>query len=160
MEPWTDNQVLVRLEQLFEINEDAKYSKPRRISLRDLFAPFLITEAVEMTLNANQVKRSADEKRMRWTPEVDPYANYTNVLTQLDTDDLGKLPSDPKPMYQMSYFTEPNAATSSSGGDPFFITMYPMDIKTFLVRVIERQNCTYSGLNLPRRGGKLRIPNC
>lgn len=89
LEPWTDEQILIRLEQLFEINEDAKYSKPRRISLRDLFTPFIITEAVEMTLNANQVKRHAEEKRLRWVPEVDPYANYTNVLTQLDAEDLG-----------------------------------------------------------------------
>lgn len=89
LEPWTDGRILVRLEHLFEINEDPKYSKPRRISLRDLFAPFIVVNVEEMTLSANQWKRPAEERRLKWTPEVNPYANYTNVLTQLDTDDLG-----------------------------------------------------------------------
>lgn len=91
LEPWPDNRVLVRLEHLFEVNEDAKYSRPRRISLRDLFAPFVVIEAEEMTLSANQPKLRAEEFRMRWVPEVDPYANYTNVLTQIDSEDLGRV---------------------------------------------------------------------
>ena len=90
LEPWTDNRLLLRLEHIFEVNEDPKYSRPRRVALRDLFAPFIIEEATEMTLTANQDKRSAEARRLRWFPEVDPYANYSNVLTQLDPDD-GKL---------------------------------------------------------------------
>lgn len=90
LEPWSDGRVLVRLEHLFEVNEDAKYSKPRRVSLRDLFAPFVVVDAQEMTLAANQPRRRAEEFRMRWQPELDPYANYTNVLTQIDSEDLGR----------------------------------------------------------------------
>ena len=89
LEPFPNNRILIRFEHLFEVNEDAKFSKPRRISLRNLFAPFIVVEASEMTLSANQLKSVAEESRLRWMPEVNPYANYTNALTQIDSEDLG-----------------------------------------------------------------------
>ena len=71
------------------MNEDPKYSRPRRVSLRDLFTPFVVTESVEMTLSANAERRVSEATKFRWFPSVDPYANYSNVLTQLDSEDLG-----------------------------------------------------------------------
>lgn len=83
------NHTLIRLEHIFEVNEDPKYSRPRRVSLRDLFTPFVVTEATEMTLSGTTERRVAEATRFRWFPNVDPYANYSNVLTQLDSEDLG-----------------------------------------------------------------------
>lgn len=42
-----------------------------------------------MTLSATAEKRVAEATRFRWFPNIDPYANYSNVLTQLDSEDLG-----------------------------------------------------------------------
>lgn len=43
-----------------------------------------------MTLSATAERRASEATRYRWFPNVDPYANYSNVLTQLDSEDLGK----------------------------------------------------------------------
>lgn len=53
-----------------------------------------------------------------------------------------------------------NTHSPSTASNPFYVTLYPMDIKTYLLRVEERKDCPYSGFNMPRRGGKLRMPNC
>lgn len=90
VEPWDDDRILLRLEHFFEVNEDPKYSRPRRVALRDLFTPFRITEVVEMNLSGIEEKRFSESKRLRWTPRFDPYANYTNVLNQPDSEDYGK----------------------------------------------------------------------
>ncbi|RWS28463.1 lysosomal alpha-mannosidase-like protein [Leptotrombidium deliense] len=88
LEPLEENRVLLRLEHFFEINEDLKYSRPRRVSLRDLFTPFRITEAYEMNLSANEEKKYSDYKRFKFVEQFDPYLNYTNVLDEIDNEDL------------------------------------------------------------------------
>lgn len=144
LEPWEDGRILLRLEHIFEVNEDSKYSRPRRISLRDLFTTFVITSVQEMTLSATQPKETAESLRMKFTPEIDPYANYTNVLTQIDSEDL-----------------ETGSSLSDDSNNSFTIVMYPMEIRTFLVTYVERENCVYTGSSIRGNNrGRLRTPNC
>ena len=147
LQPWDDNRILLRLEHIFEVNEDSKYSRPRRLSLRDLFTTFIIVDAVEMTLDASREKRLAETTRLKFHPEVDPYANYTNVLTQVDNEDLADSTSD---------------GGESPATPSFTIVMYPMEIRTFLVKYVERTNCVYTTSGLSGRGARnrLRTPNC
>lgn len=84
LERWDDNRALIRLEHIFEINEDPKYSRPRRVSLRDLFSPKRVVSAVEMTLNALEEKKAFVERQLRWKLKSDPYSNYTNKLPSID----------------------------------------------------------------------------
>lgn len=83
-ERWDDNKLLIRLEHFFEVNEDMKYSRPRRVSLRDLFEPLRITSAQEVALNVVQDRRATEKRRLRFVSRFDPYFNYTNLLSQID----------------------------------------------------------------------------
>lgn len=149
------------------MNEDPKYSRPRRVSLRDLFAPFVVSEANEMTLSATTEKRVAEATRFRWFPNIDPYANYSNVLTQLDSEDLGMLFYNFQTCDLTFLFAE---SDNSNGENPLYVTLFPMEIRTFLVRTRERTNCTYTGSNMFNPGSSpnstgnrnnwRRTPNC
>ncbi|RWS16012.1 lysosomal alpha-mannosidase-like protein, partial [Dinothrombium tinctorium] len=134
LEPWDDNRVLLRLEHFFEINEDPKYSRPRRVALRDLFTPFRIVEVIEMNLSANTEKKYLEYRRLQWQPQYDPYANYTNVLDQVDIEDL-------------ELVTNTTSSNSDISGPSFVITIHPMEIRTFLVRTDARENCKPNILN-------------
>lgn len=61
----------------------------------------------------------------------------------------------------------------SDGGqneNPLYVTLFPMEIRTFLVRTRERTNCTYTGSNIfvptgsngpnGNRNNWRRTPNC
>nr|KAG5707591.1 hypothetical protein BaRGS_001139 [Batillaria attramentaria]KAG5714610.1 hypothetical protein BaRGS_000098 [Batillaria attramentaria] len=62
--PTTEQPFLLRLEHFYEKGEDAKLSQPVTISLQELFTPFTITEATELTLGANLAL--SDLKRLNW----------------------------------------------------------------------------------------------
>lgn len=141
LEPWSGNKLLIRLEHIFEVNEDSKYSHPRRLNLTDLFTPFVIVSIEETTLNVVQDKLKSESKRLKFFPEVNPYANYTNVLTELDSDDL------------------PHVTPNDSAKGSTVITIYPMEIRTFLVTFVERSNCLFNGPELARNP-RIRTPNC
>ena len=69
------------------MDEDPKYSRPRRVSLRDLFAPFIVTEAVEMTLSVASERQVSDATRFQWLSDGDHSHNSTMDIDQ--EDDLG-----------------------------------------------------------------------
>ncbi|XP_057661695.1 lysosomal alpha-mannosidase-like isoform X1 [Diorhabda carinulata] len=54
LEPWKADTFLLRLEHVIEIHEDAKLSLPVTVDLKDLFAPFEISNLQETTLGGNQ----------------------------------------------------------------------------------------------------------
>ncbi|XP_050302527.1 lysosomal alpha-mannosidase-like isoform X2 [Anthonomus grandis grandis] len=55
LEPWTtDNTYLIRLEHVFEKNEDPILSSPVTVNLTDLFSTFLVKSIKETTLGGNQ----------------------------------------------------------------------------------------------------------
>lgn len=87
-EPWDDNQILLRLEHFYEINEDSEYSTPTDVSLRNLFTTFRIIEVREMTLSAAQDLNQSKRKRMVWNPEFDPYANYKSAYERIGNSGL------------------------------------------------------------------------
>jgi hypothetical protein len=53
LEPWK-NSYLLRLEHVFEKNEDENLSKSVTVDLSDLFTLFNVTDVSEMSLGANQ----------------------------------------------------------------------------------------------------------
>lgn len=81
LEQWTDpSQVLVRLEHLFEIDEDEELSQAVTVDLQDLFGSSEIASVEELTLGANQLKSSL--KRMQWPTE----SKRTNKQPKLSLD--------------------------------------------------------------------------
>ncbi|XP_058064992.1 lysosomal alpha-mannosidase-like, partial [Anopheles bellator] len=59
LEPWTDDEVLVRFEHIFETNEDPSYSQPVEFDIQDWFEHYQITDIKETTLAGNQLKSAS-----------------------------------------------------------------------------------------------------
>ncbi|PSN50204.1 Lysosomal alpha-mannosidase [Blattella germanica] len=64
LEPWKENELLLRLEHIMEKDEDPELSKPVNVNLQDLFNTFTITEIHETNLAGNQWKEDMD--RLIW----------------------------------------------------------------------------------------------
>ena len=145
LEPWDQGRVLMRLEHIFEVNEDSKYSRPRVVDVRNLFTTMSVTDVQEMALAGNRLKAEVDRTRLKWFPDFDPYANYSNVLTQIDRDD------DPEPE---------SSSSRAADSERFSFTLYPMEIRTLLLTIVPRTDCEFSGNSNDRRSSRLRTPNC
>ncbi|XP_049803878.1 lysosomal alpha-mannosidase-like [Schistocerca nitens] len=65
LEPWKNNTVLLRLEHIFEKNEDLVLSDAAVVNLEELFTPFVVKSIRETTLAANQWLGEYD--RLNWT---------------------------------------------------------------------------------------------
>ena len=90
LEPWDNNYVLIRLEHFYEINEDSEFSTSTDVSLRNLFTTFRIISVKEMTLSANQLLSESERKRMVWSADFDPYANYKSAYDRIDNSGIIK----------------------------------------------------------------------
>ena len=57
LEPWRENQILLRLEHQFDVDEDPKLSLPVKINIKKLFnpntVPFTVKKIIEVALGAN-----------------------------------------------------------------------------------------------------------
>ena len=60
LEEWKNDSILLRLEHFFQKNEDINLSKPVTVNLKNLFKQFIIENAVEMTLGANEKLSQAE----------------------------------------------------------------------------------------------------
>lgn len=107
-EPFDQENVLVRLEHFFEINEDQQYSKSRKINLEDLFVGYEILSYKEMALNVVSEKYVAESTRMKFETTFNPYANFNNIF--VSSEDNETLP-------------------------PNTVLLKPMEIRTFLIRL-------------------------
>ncbi|XP_057661508.1 lysosomal alpha-mannosidase-like [Diorhabda carinulata] len=52
-EPWKDDTFLLRIEHIFEKDEDEELSKPATLQLKSLFSPYVISSIQELNLGAN-----------------------------------------------------------------------------------------------------------
>ena len=64
LEKWTQNEILVRFEHFFEIQDKNELSKATEIDFKDLFKHFDIKSIREMTLSANQLL--SETNRLKW----------------------------------------------------------------------------------------------
>lgn len=121
LESWDSDNVLIRLEHIFEINEDADYSRPVQLSLRRMFRNFKVIKVREMTLDGVQDVEVARTNRLRFQTSTNPYKNYT--------DELGDF-------VNMDYLSNLIEGAQSSGEDLFIVELRPMEIRTFLVQIV------------------------
>lgn len=119
LESWDQDNVLIRLEHIFEINEDADYSRPVQVSLRRMFKNFRIVKVREMTLDALQDVELARTNRLRFQTSTNPYKNYTDELGDFINTDY------------VSHLIEGSQTTD----DLFIVELRPMEIRTFLVQI-------------------------
>ncbi|GBN36329.1 Lysosomal alpha-mannosidase [Araneus ventricosus] len=64
LEPWKRGTILIRLEHIYEFDEDDTLSRPVDVSLKGLFKEFNVVSIEETTLSANQYLEEA--KRLCW----------------------------------------------------------------------------------------------
>ncbi|XP_003426403.2 lysosomal alpha-mannosidase isoform X2 [Nasonia vitripennis] len=107
LEPWKDGEVLLRLEHLFEEGESPKYSVPAQVDLKEVFSGFTVQSVQETILGANQWME--DLQRLKWQPET----NKVGDSEDSSSDDSSLL----------------------SGVDSTSITIRPMEIRTFVVKL-------------------------
>lgn len=119
LESWDPENVLIRLEHIFEINEDADYSRPVQVSLRRMFKNFRVIKVREMTLDGLQDVEVARVNRLRFQTSTNPYKNYTDELGDFVNIDY------------VSHLIE----SAPVGEDLFIVELRPMDIRTFLVQI-------------------------
>ena len=80
-EPWGGDDILIRLEHIFENHPDASQSKPVVVNLKSLFYNFDILEGRETTLGGN--KWLSDCKRFNWKAEGRDSVNDRTVNDRL-----------------------------------------------------------------------------
>lgn len=120
LESWDQDNVLIRLEHIFEINEDADYSRPVQLSLRRLFRNFVIIKVREMTLDGLQDIEPTRANRLRFQTSTNPYKNYT--------DELGEF-------VNMDYVSHLIDGSQGNAEDLFIVELRPMEIRTFMVQI-------------------------
>ena len=64
LENWRPNQVLIRLEHMYEKSDNSPLSKPVEVNLENLLKNIKILDSVETTLTANQLL--SESKRLKW----------------------------------------------------------------------------------------------
>ncbi|XP_050392996.2 lysosomal alpha-mannosidase [Patella vulgata] len=111
--PSQSQPYLLRLEHMYETDEDATLSKPVNVSLQDLFTTFEITSATELTLGANLPLSQL--QRLKW----------------MSADDVDTEPTDD----QDSYLKYQRLTLS----DSLTITLNPMQIRTLQIEIKSRQ---------------------
>lgn len=118
LEPWSQDKLLIRLEHIFKKDEDPLYSRAEKIDLADLFTPFVITSLEERTLNVVHEKVEGESCRLKFDSESDSE-------NSIESDG----PS--------------SADAANSAGSETSVTIYPMEVRTFLVSLVERDICSF-----------------
>lgn len=149
-EPWTDGSYLLRLEHIFEENEDPIYSKPVKINLKDTFKSLDFDTFTETNLAANQwigdvnrmkFKSSDNQKELELVDNnLDSGRGITGVeiITRSGRGTLG-IPSVEEVFvnYRGGEIREPYVRIKSGKEakyrDDFDVSIKPMEIRTFVL---------------------------
>ncbi|XP_076263633.1 lysosomal alpha-mannosidase-like [Rhynchophorus ferrugineus] len=113
LEPWKDSTYLLRIEHVFDNDEDSSLSEPVLVKLKDLFVGFNIASLKETTLGGNQWLK--DSKRLKFNTN----SKLKEVLNINDKTDSSK------------------AKTSNLQDDidNLEIVLNPSDIRTFIIDI-------------------------
>ncbi|XP_046734865.1 lysosomal alpha-mannosidase isoform X3 [Diprion similis] len=109
LEPWKDGGLLFRLEHMFEIGEDTRYSHPVEINIKDLFLPFTVKNARETTLGGNQWLNESE--RLRWVSDSNEVHRERENVRDAD------------------------AGSIHVSDEAINILLHPMEIRTFVIEI-------------------------
>ncbi|XP_002065049.4 lysosomal alpha-mannosidase isoform X2 [Drosophila willistoni] len=103
LEPWHDNQLLVRFEHIMEKGEDAYYAKAVQLNIKDVLSAFEIEDVRETTLDGNAW---LDEtQRMQFVAESTA-ESYDSYATFSKSGKSVHLLSADKPLLEVKYSEE------------------------------------------------------
>ncbi|TRY79620.1 hypothetical protein TCAL_12196 [Tigriopus californicus] len=111
--------LLVRLEHIFDQEEDTELSQPQAVSLPELLASFGVIEAVEeLTLGGNEPWAVAQARRLRWTAEDN--TQQEQVPQRDHKDDSSAFTYELKPMSIRTFKVTLKGETSLETTTVFF----------------------------------------
>ena len=88
LEPWSHNQLLVRLAHQFAVDEDPLYSQDAIVDLGALLSRYTVKGATEMSLSANMERSEMEARRLQWThTDVDAAASATSFTEEGEEDE-------------------------------------------------------------------------
>lgn len=137
LEQWNDEQVLIRLEHFYEINEDFKYSRETQVNLSNLFATFVIVDVEETNLSGTRSVDETERTKLSFISESNPYENYTSVFSSIFSNgESNGLFANLKDLTFI--FPLADSQTMVRKDKSFSVMLKPMQIRTFLVRLVVR----------------------
>lgn len=132
LEPWIGFSFLLRLEHVFEQNEDPTYSKSAVVKLKDLFTAFEIVSVQETTLGGNQWMK--DNNRMKF--------NTNGTLEDLvyEDIDLNIEDSTVQKLWMEQNIRKDNVKReviidAEDNMENFEIVLNPSQIRTFIIDI-------------------------
>lgn len=103
LEPWHENELLVRFEHILEKNEDSRYSKYVQFNVRDVLEDFNIVDMRETTLDGNAWLD--EHQRMEFVPDADSDDYNSYATFSRDAKNVHLLNAD-KPLLGAEYSSE------------------------------------------------------
>ncbi|XP_030751009.1 lysosomal alpha-mannosidase-like [Sitophilus oryzae] len=127
LEPWKDSTFLLRLEHLFDYDEDSVLSQSALVNLTDLFTGFEIVSLEETTLGANQWLKDSDRLKFKTNSTLEQLF-YEDYNTNIEYATVVK-----KAWIEGSK-TKPQP-TLKDNLDELEISLNPSDIRTFIIGI-------------------------
>ncbi|XP_030753915.1 lysosomal alpha-mannosidase-like [Sitophilus oryzae] len=127
LEPWKDSTFLLRLEHLFDYDEDSVLSQSALVNLTDLFTGFEIVSLEETTLGANQWLKDSDRLKFKTNSTLEQLLNEdynTNIEYATVVKNAWIEGSKTKPQ-----------PTLKDNLDELEISLNPSDIRTFIIGI-------------------------
>ncbi|EDV98984.1 lysosomal alpha-mannosidase isoform X2 [Drosophila grimshawi] len=103
LEPWHENELLVRFEHILEKDEDSRYSKYVQFNIKDVLAAFNIESIRETTLDGNAWLD--EHRRMEFVPDPEE-ESYDAYGTFAKTSGAVHLLEAAKPLLEAKYSKE------------------------------------------------------
>jgi len=134
MEPWHDNEVLIRFEHIMQKDEDVLYSKPTTFNLKDVFRYFDFVDIQETTLDGNMWL--TDKKRLRFTEDstfskLNKKDNIQVILKHKRNVDENHKPI--QNIVEIEKIGKKINLLPPADKDPFEITINSQEIRTFII---------------------------
>lgn len=135
LEQWDENSVLVRFEHILEKGEDEVLSALAMFNVKDIFASFKIVNIRETTLAANQWQ---DEATRFHFNELNPYEIPAEEYKREPIEIFMRLDITKNEFNNSrANLSRPQrdspTIVRSSGDDKYWITLQPMEIRTFVL---------------------------
>ncbi|KAK3086623.1 hypothetical protein FSP39_021156 [Pinctada imbricata] len=119
-------QILLRLEHIYEKGEGGQLSNPAKVELRDLLRGYEVLSATELTLGANF--KTSDLNRLPWKYKSDSDENNLKFIPY-DENNLFKILKGKTILNRLLKVDDNHLS------DNLVVTLNPMEIKTFHITV-------------------------
>nr|XP_016945444.1 lysosomal alpha-mannosidase isoform X2 [Drosophila suzukii] len=159
LEPWHENQLLVRFEHIMENGEDASYSQPVQFNVKNVLSAFEVEGIRETTLDGNAWLD--ESRRLQFVPDPEEAAFNTYATFSQPAKSVHLLSAE-KPLLGVKYAEEAmpagqlgaqsnrikrevdgrsskstegayNSFKADIGNQEYIIELSPMEIRTFIV---------------------------